>query len=118
MNNKIYKLKDNILEGGKYECQPDKNFPDICIESSKGIYHSKESCINDCETKYINQQLKSLPLTKENIHVGIPQLQKVFQPFTQLSKPNDSENGVTAMFGINHSLPFAIMKYGVKRSIL
>jgi hypothetical protein len=69
-------------------------------------------------SSYINQQLKSLPLTKEKIHVGIPQLQKVFQPFTQLSKPDDSENGVTAMFGINHSLPFAIMKYGVRRGIL
>ena len=67
MNNKIYKLKDNILEGGKYECQPDKNFPDICIESSKGIYHSKESCINDCETKYINQQLKEINIRHETI---------------------------------------------------
>jgi hypothetical protein len=68
MNNfKIYKLNNNILEGGKYECDPDKNFPDICIESNKGIYKSKESCINDCETKYINKQLTEINIRHETM---------------------------------------------------
>ena len=67
---------------------------------------------------YINNQLYSLPVTKEKIHVGIPLLTTIFKPFTQLSKPGDSENGVTAMLGIENSTPFAIMKYGVKPRIL
>jgi hypothetical protein len=64
--NKIYKL-NNTLYGGKYECHPEKNFPDICIESNNGIYKTKESCINDCETKYINQQLKEINIRHETM---------------------------------------------------
>jgi hypothetical protein len=70
--NKTYKLNNNIfddeiLNGGRYECNPNKNFPDICIESDKGIYKTKESCINDCETKYINKQLQEINIRHETM---------------------------------------------------
>ena len=49
--NKTYKLNNNIfddeiLNGGRYECNPNKNFPDICIESDKGIYKTIECAKN------------------------------------------------------------------------
>jgi len=53
------------LKGGKFECNPHNNFDDICIETDKGIYKNKESCINDCETKYINNQLNEINIRHE-----------------------------------------------------
>jgi len=58
---------DKTLNGGKYECDPNKNFPDICFESDKGKYRTKESCINDCETKYINKQLHEINIRHETM---------------------------------------------------
>jgi hypothetical protein len=43
--------------GGKYGCNYQNKFDEICKDDDKGIYKSKESCINDCETRYIDNQL-------------------------------------------------------------
>jgi len=55
--NDTYLLNQN---GGnlKFKCHPNNDFSKICEEVSNGQYKSKESCINDCETKYINIRLK------------------------------------------------------------
>lgn len=51
--------ESNIHNSNKnrYGCDPKKPFAEICAESDNGIYKSKESCINDCEAKYINHNL-------------------------------------------------------------
>jgi hypothetical protein len=46
----------------RYECKPQNRYSNICIPDTKGYYKSKESCVNDCENKYINHHL-----TKANI---------------------------------------------------
>ena len=50
----------NFQDGGytRFKCVPNNNFSKICTELPNGKYKSKESCINDCETKYIDIQLK------------------------------------------------------------
>lgn len=68
-----YKTKYiNILSGGgekttksRYECDPNKPFSEICYEKEDGTYKSKESCVNDCETKYINRNLIDAKLKYE-----------------------------------------------------
>ena len=65
LSNEYSSDKDlNSQDGGgaRFKCLPNNNFSKICKEFSNGQYKSKESCINDCETKYIDIQLK-----KENI---------------------------------------------------
>lgn len=41
----------------RHECKPTNKYLEICIPNPKGQYKSKESCMNDCENKYINHQL-------------------------------------------------------------
>ena len=61
--NKYIVLKNDqikhIQQGGeKYKCQPNADrFKDICITAQNGRYRNKEKCINDCEIKFINDQL-------------------------------------------------------------
>lgn len=76
--------EDNMF-GGKFECQPKNKFSEICIEVGDDIsittpstqtsniknklpttnYKSKESCVNDCEGKYINEQLNQINIRHE-----------------------------------------------------
>ena len=48
----------------RYDCKPENEFNDMCIENASGKYKSKESCINDCEGIYIYRNL-----TKAGIHI-------------------------------------------------
>lgn len=57
--------KSSIKGGGKYKCEPKNKFKDICIEDENGKYKNKESCINDCEQKYISNQLSTSEIRKE-----------------------------------------------------
>ena len=53
-------IHSNIQTGGdkeKFKCDPTKEFKNICSKDTNGIYKSVNSCINDCEGKYINTQL-------------------------------------------------------------
>lgn len=53
-----YKTKYLNLKGGeRHDCKPENKYSEICIPNIKGQYKSKESCVNDCENKYINHQL-------------------------------------------------------------
>ncbi len=57
---KYMKYKGKYLEakgGERHECKPTNPYAKICIPSLDGKYKSKESCINDCENKYINHNL-------------------------------------------------------------
>jgi len=58
---KYLELKNIDQSGGKkksrHECKPTNKYNNICIQNDKGYYKSKESCINDCENKYINHHL-------------------------------------------------------------
>jgi len=61
----------NIQTGGaekiRYECKPTNEFKDICIKNEKGKYRSKESCVNDCETAYINEHLINIKIKGETV---------------------------------------------------
>lgn len=69
------KFDNNLLEltdqkGGnneKYSCDPKKKFVDICDKHKKGIYKSKEKCVNDCKTKYINYHLIKARIKHETL---------------------------------------------------
>jgi len=72
-----YKLKYNELKnilyktqkggGIRYECVPENRFAEICIEKDDGKYKSKDGCINDCETKYISNQLIKANIKGESV---------------------------------------------------
>ena len=74
---KYLELKDNMIHqnnnhqiGGnkdKYLCNPDKEFKNICIKDTKGLYNSQNSCMNECEGKYINNQLISAKMKMETL---------------------------------------------------
>lgn len=66
---KKYKSKYLNLKGGniRYDCKPTNKFSDICIPNVIGKYKSKESCVNDCETKYIDSHLIQAHLKTETI---------------------------------------------------
>jgi hypothetical protein len=49
----------------KYSCDPKKDFVNICKPNNSGLYKSKESCINDCETQYIKRNLQDAKLAQE-----------------------------------------------------
>ncbi len=51
----------------KYACNPENKFADICFEQEDGKYNSKEGCINDCEVKYINNELSKINIRRETI---------------------------------------------------
>ncbi len=51
----------------KFECYPENKFADICKEKPNGKYKSKEGCVNDCETKYINNELTKIKIKQETI---------------------------------------------------
>ena len=62
----------NLQSGGgnnkmRYECEPKNQFKDICIENEKGKYKSKESCMNDCDTAYINEHLINIKIKGETV---------------------------------------------------
>ena len=57
---KYIKYKGKYLEakgGERHTCVPTNAYLKICIPDLKGQYKSKESCMNDCENKYINHNL-------------------------------------------------------------
>ena len=59
--------KSNNMEGGgRYECKPQNNFKDICVENENGKYKSKDGCVNDCEVQYIREQLKKVNIDRES----------------------------------------------------
>lgn len=60
-----YTAKINMMSGGRFICDPNKNFDDICIENTNGKYRNKSGCINDCEGKYIMAQLTNAKMTHE-----------------------------------------------------
>jgi len=70
LNNNIDAYKLKILNGGekmRYECEPKNRFKDICVENDKGKYKSKESCVNECETAYINEHLININIKGETV---------------------------------------------------
>jgi len=63
---KYTKLKyNNILNGGKFNCNPTNEFNNICLENKDGKYRTKDSCINDCENQYIKNQLEKINIRHE-----------------------------------------------------
>jgi hypothetical protein len=65
---KYLTLKDGMTQdggAGKFSCNPNTKFIDICRPDDNGMYHSKEKCVNDCETKYINTHLIRAKLKHE-----------------------------------------------------
>jgi len=60
-----YKLHIGGTNTDKFACDEKKKFAEICYETPNGIYKSKNSCINDCENKYINYQLMISNLKRE-----------------------------------------------------
>ncbi len=66
--NKNAKLEDLLNGGGsRYNCNPIKKFSEICDadDTGNGKYNSKESCVNDCENKYIEHQTSKYGLSHE-----------------------------------------------------
>lgn len=59
--------KNEMYGGGKYECDPSKDFKELCFEKENGKYKSKESCINDCENKYITTNLIKANIKSESL---------------------------------------------------
>ncbi len=47
----------------KYNCYPKNKFAEICIKNKDGKYNSKDSCINDCEYKYIDNELIKIKIS-------------------------------------------------------
>lgn len=67
---KYIKYKGKYLEakgGERHTCVPSKPYLKICIPDLKGHYKSKESCMNDCENKYINHNLIKAHIRNECI---------------------------------------------------
>jgi len=63
-----YKAKYLSIKGGeRHECKPQNKYNDICIPNIKGQYKSKESCMNDCENKYINHHLIKANIKAETL---------------------------------------------------
>ena len=63
-------MNDEIqLGGSKYICDYNQNkYNDICIQNNnEGKYNSKDKCLNDCESKYIQTQLKKAKIYGESI---------------------------------------------------
>ena len=60
-------LINNLTGGVKYDCNPENKFADICIEKDNGHYRTKESCINDCENKYITHNLVKANIKGESL---------------------------------------------------
>lgn len=53
---------DTNIVGGetnnvRYSCHPSAPFKEICMPADSGFYKSKQSCMNECENKYINTNL-------------------------------------------------------------
>ena len=68
LQNEFVIIPDNNLIGGakeKFACDPTKEFNMICKKDNSGIYKSKQSCQNDCETKYIKRNLIEAKLINE-----------------------------------------------------
>jgi len=51
----------------KFACEPNNSFNNICFESKEGKYKSKQSCINDCDAKYISRNLAEAGIRNETI---------------------------------------------------
>jgi hypothetical protein len=60
-----FKILNNMNGGNRYDCIPNNNFKDICIEKNNGKYKTKEGCINDCETLYIRNEIKKIKIDSE-----------------------------------------------------
>ena len=67
-NNKLnIQLKEiNMVGGNRFNCDPKiEEFSKICTDDKDGKYKSRESCVNDCESKYIEHQLTKYGLSGE-----------------------------------------------------
>jgi hypothetical protein len=49
----------------RHSCHPTNKYKDICVSSDKGKYRTRQSCMNDCETRYINTHLITAKLKAE-----------------------------------------------------
>ena len=60
---------NEILYGGsKFQCDPNQEkYLKICTQSDNGYYKTKEKCFNDCEKKYIQNQLKKAKIYGESV---------------------------------------------------
>ena len=59
-----------IQKGGdknRFDCVQAKKFKDICVENINGKYKSRESCLNDCDTGYINNELINIKIKGETV---------------------------------------------------
>jgi len=59
---------NNLQSGGansRYDCIPTNKFVDICVDKENGKYRTKESCINDCESKYIKNEMQQAKIYHE-----------------------------------------------------
>ena len=63
----LKKLNKVQMGGFKYDCDPTKKFAEICFENDDGKYKTKDGCINDCETKYISNELTKIKIRGETI---------------------------------------------------
>lgn len=55
-------------KGKRWNCDPTKNFANICAEVDEGgKYTAKNKCVNDCIKKYINHNLISAKLKRETV---------------------------------------------------
>lgn len=66
-NNKRHNIINEMYGGGKYDCDPSKTFKELCFEKENGKYKSRESCINDCENKYITHNLIKINIKGESL---------------------------------------------------
>lgn len=66
---KKYKQKYMDMKENKkrHDCKPSNKYSEICIQNIKGQYKSKDSCINDCENKYINYHLIKANIKGETV---------------------------------------------------
>ena len=78
-------LINEMYGGGKYDCNPSKNFKEICFEKENGKYKSKESCINDCENKYITHNLVKANIKGESLKFQLFIKSTIFLIFLILS---------------------------------
>jgi hypothetical protein len=54
------------VKNSRYACDPTKKFSNICNLSDKGEYKTHVSCVNDCERKYIMENLNKANLRYES----------------------------------------------------
>jgi len=69
LEDSINPTKNQQSGGSRFKCIPDQDkYVNICVQdNTEGKYKSKEKCFNDCESKYIQSQLKKVKLYGESV---------------------------------------------------